>query len=131
MPRKTNTRAAQGSGSIRQRKDGRWEGRITVGTDPGTGKPIRRSVYGATQKEVRQQMTAIQREVDSGTYQAPDKTTVMEWLDTWMTTFCAAKVRPLTRASYEAAIKKHIKPAWGRCAFKSSGAFMCKSFTTG
>lgn len=113
MPRKTNTRAAQGSGSIRQRKDGRWEGRITVGTDPGTGKPIRRSVYGATQKEVRQQMTAIQREVDSGTYQAPDKTSVEEWLDTWMATFCAAKVKPLTRASYEAAIKKHIKPSLG------------------
>ena len=36
MPRKANTRAASGAGSIRQRPDGRWEARVTVGNDPGT-----------------------------------------------------------------------------------------------
>ncbi len=113
MPRKSNTRAAQGAGSIRQRTDGTWEARITVGTNPGTGKPDRKSVYGKTQAEVRRKMTAIQRAVDSGTYQAPDKTTVSEWLDEWMKTFCAVKVKPLTYSSYETAIKKHIKPAIG------------------
>lgn len=113
MPRKSNTRAAQGAGSIRQRPNGSWEARITVGTDPGTGKPIRRSVYAPTQKEVRQKMTAIQRQVDSGTYQAPDKTTVAEWLDTWMETFCKTKVKPLTFSSYQVAIRTHIKPALG------------------
>lgn len=113
MARKSNTRAAQGSGSIRQRKDGRWEARITVGTDPGTGKPVRRSIYGDTQKDVRKRMTEILREIDRGTYQAPDKTTVSEWLDTWMETFCAIKVKPLTYSSYEAAIKNHIKPRIG------------------
>lgn len=111
MPRKSNTRAAQGAGSIRQRPNGSWEARITVGTDPGTGKPIRRSVYAATQKEVRQKMTAIQRQVDNNTYQAPDKTTVAEWLDTWMETFCKTKVKPLTFSSYQVAIRTHIKPA--------------------
>lgn len=39
MARKS-TRAAQGSGTIRQRPDGRWEARYTVGRDPGTGKQI-------------------------------------------------------------------------------------------
>lgn len=113
MPRKSNTRAAQGAGSIRQRPDGTWEARVTVGTDPGTGKPIRKSIYAKTQKEVRQKMTAVQRTVDSGTYQAPGKTTVSEWLDEWLKTFCAAKVKPLTYSSYEVAIKNHIKPAIG------------------
>ena len=113
MPRKSNTRAAQGSGSIRQRADGTWEARITVGTDPGTGKPERKSVYGKTQADVRKKMTAVLRAVDSGTYQAPDKTTVAEWLDEWMETFCAVKVKPLTYSSYEVAIKNHIKPAIG------------------
>ena len=56
MPRKANTRAASGAGSIRQRPDGRWEARVTVGNDPGTGKPIRRSIYGETQAAVRKQM---------------------------------------------------------------------------
>ncbi len=32
-------RRANGEGNIRKRKDGRWEGRYTVGHDPETGKP--------------------------------------------------------------------------------------------
>ena len=112
MPRK-NTRAASGSGSIRQRADGTWEARLTVGTDPGTGKPIRKSVYGRSQAEARKRMTATQRAIDNGTYQAPDKTTVSQWLDTWMETFCAVKVKPLTFSSDAVAIKNHIKPSLG------------------
>ena len=112
MPRK-NTRAASGSGSIRQRADGTWEARLTVGTDPGTGKPIRKSVYGRSQAEARKRMTATQRAIDNGTYQAPDKTTVSQWLDTWVETFCAVKVKPLTFSSYAVAIKNHIKPSLG------------------
>ena len=113
MPRKSNTRAASGSGTIRQRPDGTWEARFVVGHDPGTGKPIRKSVYGKTQVEVRKKMTATQRAIDNGTYQAPDKTTVSQWLDTWMETFCAVKVKPLTFSSYAVAIKNHIKPSLG------------------
>lgn len=84
-------KTAQNGGSIRQRPDGRWEARVTVGTNPGTGKPIRRSIYGDTQAEVRKQMTAILREIDRGTYQTPDKTTVSEWMKTWMETYCEGK----------------------------------------
>ena len=38
MVRKSTTRNAHGSGSIRKRKDGTWEARYTVGRDPGTRK---------------------------------------------------------------------------------------------
>ena len=64
MPRKS-TRAAQGGGTIRQRPDGRWEARFTVGRDPGTGKQIQRSVYGSTQKDVRQKLAQAVAEVDN------------------------------------------------------------------
>lgn len=96
MPRKANTRAASGAGSIRQRPDGRWEARVTVGNDPGTGKPIRRSIYGEKQAAVRKQMTAILREIDRGTYLTPQKTTVAQWLDEWLDTFAANKIKPTT-----------------------------------
>ena len=66
MARKSNTRAAQGSGTIRQRKDGRWEARYTVGRDPGTGKQIQKSVYGATQQEVRKKLAQATTAIDSG-----------------------------------------------------------------
>ena len=112
MPRKS-TRNAQGGGTIRQRPDGRWEARYTVGRDPGTGKQIQRSVYGSTQKEVRQKLAQITASIDKGTYQAPNKITVSAWMEEWLTTFCEGKVKPLTLQSYRASIKNHIVPAIG------------------
>lgn len=109
MPKK----AAKGSGTIRRRSNGRWEARYTVGHDPGTGKQIQRSVYGATQKEVRQKLAQAVAALDSGTYTAPNKVTVSQWMTEWLATFCAGKVKPLTYRSYEGIIKNHIIPAIG------------------
>ena len=112
-PTRKNSRTANNSGSIRQRPDGRWEARVTIGTNPGTGKPVRRSFYGDTQKEVRAQMTAALSAIDAGTYQTPKKLTLGAWLDEWFETFCRPKVKPLTLASYEKMITNHIKPRLG------------------
>ena len=49
-------RRANGEGNIRKRKDGRWEGRYTVGHDPETGKAIIKSVLGKTQAEVKEKL---------------------------------------------------------------------------
>ena len=119
MPRKANTRAASGAGTIRQRPDGRWEARVTVGINPGTGKAIRRSIYGDTQAAVRKEMTAILREIDRGTYLTPQKITVGQWLDEWLDTYAVTKVKPLTYQSYAAVIKNHLKPAFGAVSLQS------------
>jgi len=116
---KGSKRAANNDGSIRQRSDGRWEARITIGHDPGTGKIIRRSVYEDTQAEVRAKKTTIQKELDSGTYKAPDKVTVADWMTEWLTTFCANKVKPLIYQSYEGIINNHIIPAIGSLRLQS------------
>lgn len=110
MARK-GTRSAQGGGTIRQRPDGRWEARYTVGRDPGTGKQIQRSVYGSTQKEVRQKLAQITASIDKGTYQTPNRITVAEWMVEWLSTSCANKVKPLTLQSYQAITRNHIVPA--------------------
>lgn len=106
-------RNANGGGSIRQRPDGRWEGRITTGVNEGSGKPIRRSIYGATQSEVRKQMTAILRELDKGTYLPPSKQTVSQWFDEWLETFAKEKIKPTTYLHYAAFIKNYVKPSIG------------------
>lgn len=111
MPRKS-TRNAQGGGTIRQRPDGRWEARYTVGRDPGTGKQIQRSVYGSTQKEVRQKLAQITAAIDKGTYTAPTKMTVGQWLDIWQRDYLGG-VKPATVTVYTGNIKNHIKPALG------------------
>ena len=79
---KSNSKNAKGSGTIRKRSDGRWEARYTTGIDPKTGKQIQKSVYGKTQKEVRQKLTEVTAEIDSGTYLEQTKDTVGEWLET-------------------------------------------------
>ena len=44
-------RNSKGSGTIRQRDNGTWEARITVGVDGRTGKQKRKSLSGKTKKE--------------------------------------------------------------------------------
>ena len=119
MPRKKNTRAAQGAGNIRKKtvlRNGKeytfWEARITVGRDPGTGKQLRRSFSGKTQKEVREKMQAAAVAVNDGDYFEPSKITVGQWLDTWAAEYLNS-VKPRTVESYKANIIQHIKPAVG------------------
>lgn len=112
--------AARGSGSIRKKtvkKNGKeyqyWEGRITVGRDPGTGKQVQRSITGKTQKEVQQAMNKALAELDAGSYHAPNKVTVTQWLTTWLDLYCARSVRPSTLKIYVGKIRNHILPAIG------------------
>lgn len=111
MPRKS-TRNAQGGGSIRQRKDGTWEGRYTVGRDPGTGKQIQKSVYAKTQKEVRQLLQQKTTAIDEGSYIEPAKMTVGQWLSAWLAEY-TGDVKPYTKRAYATNIKNHIVPALG------------------
>ena len=106
------TKGAKGGGTIRQRPDGRWEARYTLGIDPGTGKQIQKSVYGKTQKEVRQKLIAITAEIDNGTYQEPCKMTVNEWLDIWLKDYQIG-VKDSTAYLYERQAKLYLRPALG------------------
>ncbi len=126
MARKS-TRAAQGSGTIRQRSDGRWEARYTVGQDPGTGKQIQRSVYGATQQEVRKKLAQVTTDIDGGTYKEPCKMTLSQWLDIWSTEYLGG-VKPKTVESYCCQIKIHIKPALGAVKLETLNTHMIQKF---
>ena len=110
---------AAGCGSIRKKivkRNGKeypyWEGRYTVGFDPGTGKQIQKSVTGKTQKEVAQKIKELTAALDAGTYIAPHKMTVAQWLDTWQREYLA-NVKPSTVSSYEATIRNHLQPGLG------------------
>jgi len=111
MARKS-TRAAQGGGTIRQRPDGRWEARFTVGRDPGTGKQIQRSVYGSTQKEVRQKLAQAVAALDNGDYFEPSKMTLVRWVEIWLEEYTGDK-KYLTVKHYKAQCRAHIVPSLG------------------
>ena len=112
-------KSAKGAGTIRKKtvtRNGKpytyWEARITTGRDPGTGKQIQRSFTGKTQKEVREKMQAAAVEVNQGTYTAPSKLTMGQWLDIWQRDYLGS-LKPCTVRTYKTAIGNHILPALG------------------
>lgn len=111
MSSKTS-RSASGGGNIRKRPDGRWEARYTLGFDPKTGKQKQKSVYGKTQKEVRQKLTKILSEIDEGTYVEPNRTKLGVWLDEWLRDY-NGNLKPATKSVYEEHVRVHLKPYLG------------------
>lgn len=114
-------RNARGMGNIRKKtkvnkKTGKkyewWEARYTAGRDPGTGKQVQRTITGKTQREVSQKLAAVVTDMENGTYIAPSKQTVGQWLDTWADTYLGG-VKPHTVVAYKTQISKHIKPNIG------------------
>ena len=112
-------KAASGSGTIRKKTVTRnskeytfWEARITVGTDPGTGKQIQKSFTGKTQKEVREKMQAAAVDVNNGDYFEPSRITLKSWVELWLKEYTGDK-KYLTVKHYKAQCNSHIIPSLG------------------
>ena len=100
-------KSANGNGSIRKKSKGRWEG-----FDPKTGKQIQKSIYGKTQQDVREKLTAITGEIDNGTYIEPSSQKVSEWLSEWLRDYIG-NVKPSTVKSYQDHVRLNINPYIG------------------
>lgn len=137
MARRNSARAAQGSGTIRKKtvvRKGKeyvyWEARYTEGIDPGTGKQVQRSITGKTQKEVAQKLKAATAAIDAGTYTAPSKMTVGQWMDIWAADYLGG-VKPFTELNYTQHIKNHIKPELGAFKLQALKPHTIQSFYNG
>ena len=106
-------RRANGEGNIRKRKDGRWEGRYTVGHDPETGKAIIKNVLGKTQAEVKEKLKKAIEENVGIDYGRAKTYTVGTWLEVWMENYAKVKLRPSTFKTSQGFLKNHIKPQIG------------------
>ena len=106
-------RRANGEGNIRKRKDGRWEGRYTVGHDPETGKSIIKNVLGKTQAEVKEKLKKAIEENVGIDYGRAKTYTVGSWLEVWMENYAKIKLRPSTYKTSQGFLKNHIKPQIG------------------
>ena len=135
MPQSKNkNKSASGMGNIRKKTrtvNGKtytyYEARYTEGFDPGTGKQIQRSISGKTQKEVAQKLKAALAALDSGTYIAPCKMTVGEWMDVWSKQYLGG-VKDSTVAAYNATIRTHIKPGIGAIRLDALDTHLVQSF---
>ena len=102
------TKRGNNDGSIRQRKNGKWEGRYTA--PDGNQK----SLYADTQAEVQRKIREILQQKDSDTYVEPSQMTVAQWLDIWFETYARPKQRNTTAATHQDSIRLHLKPALGK-----------------
>ena len=134
MPRTKTGKGAGGAGSIRKittTRNGKtytyWQGRYTEGFDPGTGKQIQRSITGKTQKEVAQKLRQITASLDDGTYKAPCKLTVGEWLDIWTQDYLGG-VKASTAYLYKKNVELYIAPRLGNIKLEALNAHTVQHF---
>ena len=112
MPKKKNTRASNGMGSIRQRADGRWEGRYTA----PDGR--QHSLYGKTEKDVTAKLRGALHDLDSGAWREPSKLTVAEWMEIWLKDF-QSHTSQRTVKIYSDLSRLHIVPIIGHIKMRT------------
>lgn len=103
-------RRANGEGSIRKRKDGRWEGRYTAGRDPVTGKPIYKNVLGKTQAEVKEKLKKAIADSQQLDMSRSKSYTVESWIKLWYEVYAEPRLREKTKEYYLNYINNHIMP---------------------
>ena len=104
---RTGTRAANGAGSIRKRRDDLWEGRYTA----PDGK--QRSVYAPSEKAVKKALKDVQAKMTLGLYFEPSKVTVEKWVRAWLHDYVSQN-KPTTQKSYTSLMEHHIIPHIGK-----------------
>lgn len=104
MPRKR----ADGEGTLTKRKDGRWEARYS----PAAGGR-RRSVYGQTQREVREKLRDLKEADRAGEWVATKGETLGKWAEHWLENIHRRNVRASSYGNDSSLIRKHIVPRLG------------------
>lgn len=98
---------ANGEGSPRRRKDGRWEWPVRI-----DGR--RHFIYGKTKEEARAKYEALKREHEQGLDLGAKTQTVEAYLDRWVTDVAEKTLRPRTVDYYKSCIRRYITPVVGK-----------------
>ena len=102
-----------GEGTVRLRKDGRWEGRVVIAYDD-KGLPKTKNVLAKTKAECVEKLNILKYSV---TPAIPAKVGAGmpfgEWVEFWYENHCKPIVRPNTQRGYEDFIRLYILPKLG------------------
>ena len=117
-----------GQGTVRLRKDGRWEGRQIVVYDEN-GKAKTKSVLAKTKAECLEKLKQLQN--SCGTAKPlkikPDMR-FGDWIGYWYETHCRPTIRPTTQKSYEEWIYVHVIPGLGHIHLNKLTQADCQKF---
>lgn len=102
-----------GEGTVRLRKDGRWEGRVVIGYDE-KNLPKTKSILAKTKAECVEKLATLRTSIDlpTPTKAKPDMP-FGEWLDYWYETYYKPYFKPNTVRLYEGFIRLYVKPKLG------------------
>jgi len=95
----------------KKRPDGRYLIQIMTGRQEN-GKPIYKSIYAYTVRELEEKAAAFRQEMERGIVVDDEGLTVTKWARKWFETYKAGKAHN-TRRMYKTAIETHIIPAIG------------------
>ena len=99
-------------GHIRRRGQ-KWAAVVSIGRDE-SGRPRYKWYSGFyTEKAAEEKLTAVLREMDTGTYIEPSHETVGSFLLRWLNDYARVSVAPRTFEGYEHIIRRHLVPALG------------------
>lgn len=108
-----------GSGTLRKRTDGRWEGRIVIGYNEKS-LPITKNVLAKTKAECEEKLQKLKAEINAPvTIDIDSNVSFGTWIDYWYNTYIKATIKPSTRVGYENNIYNHIIPSIGNIQLSS------------
>lgn len=121
---RSGTRSTSGSGSLRQRTNGSWEGRYTYYDEYGA--PQRGSVYAKTKTECRKKLTSAIAEVDKGgNLERESHITYGEWVSQWIDNY-GINWKPNTAVHYRQKADKYIVPRIGSLPLSEITPIVCQ-----
>ena len=115
-------------GSIKERKDGRYEVRVTAGYDFETGKQKRISYYARTKSEAIQKLHEEEYKIHFQQQVDPTSTTFLDWLRLWLETYMKNTLKQSTYVSYRGYIENHIAPAFPTLKLKDLTTKLLQDF---
>lgn len=124
---------AKGSGTLRKRADGRWEGRIVIGKDEN-GKTKYKSVMSTKKIECQKKLDQLIAEKETieqnkvCRYGNCSNPTVEEWNEIWINNYCKGYLKEKTVNGYANVIKNYINPFLGDFRLKDLTKLVCQQY---
>ena len=101
-----------GEGTVRLRKDGRWEGRVVCGYD-AKGLPKTKNVLAKTKIECIEKLKVLKETLGMSISKNTPDMPFGDWMDFWYQTYCKPGIKSYTQTTYEERIYKQIIPKIG------------------
>lgn len=95
----------------KSRADGNYSKQITIGRKPD-GKPIRKTIYAKTIKELEQRAAEYEQQLRHGTLSSNEKITFAELASLWVKDY-TPNASEKTRKEYDGLLKNHVNPVIG------------------